>query len=426
MTYLMIAFSDLMMLTSGLIINDTVSVRVKNSVRYISAIVISVILSATMIYCNAQQNSLCKLIALLIYPLRYLTVLLILYGRLHLKNIYVFVIYEFLINTILSSLTNFIGDFISLSHRELSAIILILINTSVIILLIIFRVKISGFLRSIIGLIPKHIYILVLCSIICLSVISSINNYPTSYQSRKENVLNIIIVVFSLITAYIIISLLVNVIARQHFRSTTAMLQNQVEIQIRHYDKLEKLNNEMRSFRHDYTNHLYSLLSLIKMDEPQEAVEYIEKLLLTKHTSHMEFCTGNKLADAILTDKSDLLPENITIDYQGIIPPAFDNLDLCVILSNSLDNAIEACGYLDSAGVITISAMQRQGYFVLTITNPTVNNGSFSDIPATSKSDPENHGMGLTNISDIVRKYDGQMQVHCKDQVFELSLILKI
>ncbi len=203
-------------------------------------------------------------------------------------------------------------------------------------------------------------------------------------------------------------------------------MQNQVDIQIRHYDKIEKLNNEMRCFKHDYTNHLYSLRSLIQMNENDDAITYIDKLLNAKHSSHTMFCTGNKLADAILADKSDILPEGIEIEYQGIIPPTLDNLHLCVILTNALDNAIEECSKLLSPGKIKISAQEKQGYFVMTMINPTVTNLIFSDIPPTSKVDKEHHGMGLTNIRNVVKSYDGQMNINCENNYFELSIALKL
>lgn len=77
----------------------------------------------------------------------------------------------------------------------------------------------------------------------------------------------------------------------------------------------------MRKFRHDYTNHLRSILSLIRMNECSQAEEYIEKLQKVEYKSGMTiFYTGNKLADAIFSEKSATLDEGCRIEYSGIIP----------------------------------------------------------------------------------------------------------
>ncbi|MDE7193306.1 MAG: GHKL domain-containing protein [Oscillospiraceae bacterium] len=205
------------------------------------------------------------------------------------------------------------------------------------------------------------------------------------------------------------------------------MMEKQVELQISHYEELEKIEAEMSRFRHDYTNHLRSILSLIRMNEYSQAEEYIEKLQKVKYSSGtVMFYTGNRLADALLADKSASLSDGCRIEYSGIIPSTIENVDLCVILSNALDNAIEACREFKSPCAITISAGERQGYFVLSIKNPTVRSDKFYSIPPTTKSEQEKHGMGLYNIKNAAKKYNGQMKIKCENGVFELMVTLKI
>lgn len=277
-----------------------------------------------------------------------------------------------------------------------------------------------------IDVIPKHIFMLILFTVSCFGGIATSNAKETTDAVMKQNYLNVFTVILSLLVTSIVISLIFNVISKQRFSNTTAILERQVEIQLRHYEKLEKMDSEMRRFRHDYVNHMQSLLSLIKMGEYGEAEEYILKLQNTKHKTEALFTTGNKLADAILTDKSDILSENIRIEYQGVIPSSIENMDLCVILSNSIDNAIEACKECDFPCVISIIAAVKQGYFVITVKNPTINPNSFNDIPPTTKSDKKSHGIGLMNIKDIASKNNGQLSVRCENHLFELSVTLKV
>ncbi|MDE5993109.1 MAG: GHKL domain-containing protein, partial [Oscillospiraceae bacterium] len=176
----------------------------------------------------------------------------------------------------------------------------------------------------------------------------------------------------------------------------------------------------------DYINHMRSLISLLEMGQYEDAKEYVEKLVKTSPAQNCSYQTGNFLADAILTDKNDLCGEYAKIVFYGFIPDRLDNADLCVILSNALDNAAEACRNLGGQSSIEVYAQERQGYFALTVRNPTSDNGTYSGIPETTKSDKLNHGFGLRNIEAAVKKYDGQICVKCENMVFELSLTFKI
>ncbi len=426
MIYITNTISDILTFLAASLFIGSFEEHSRTKTNTIFAITWSCIMSVIMTLCSFHVKGVCYWIALVLYPSRYICLLLVMNKRICRRHLYIIVLYELLVNISVSSLAYLFENGSKDHFRFVSTIISILLNIIMITIFITARSKINYAFRHINNMIPNHIYVLVLCAVISLCALSTLNNYSTKITNVKENIMNLIIVIFTFIMGYIIISLLVNVMSKQHYSNTTAMLQNQVEIQIRHYDKLDKLNKEMNSFKHDYTNHLHSIHSLIEMNESDDALDYIEKLFEAKHKTYSTiFNTGNKLADAILTDKADVLPANTAINYNGIIPSSIDNIDLCTILSNALDNAIEACRETTDSGSITITAQEKQGYFVLTITNPT-EHIDFEELPTTTKSNKEHHGMGLLNIQDTVRKYDGQMRVQCEENIFELSVTLKI
>lgn len=362
----------------------------------------------------------------LLYIAKFATVIFILYNKKIFIALYTTLLIDFLlsflsstVSVILNSIT--IENEIANSIANFSTQILLLISA----LLIKYKTD-NNKIRLTIDIIPKHVFMLILFTVSCFGGIATVNTKETADTALKQNSINIYTVILSLLVTSIIISLIFNVISKQRFSNTTAILERQVEVQLRHYEKLEKMDSEMRRFRHDYVNHMQSLLSLIKMEEYAEAEDYIVRLQNTKHKAEALFTTGNKLADAILTDKSETLKENIRIDYQGVIPASIPNMDLCVILSNSLDNAIEACSECDFPCVISVIAAVKQGYFVMTVKNPTVNPNSFKDIPPTTKSDKNSHGIGLMNIKDTALKNDGSLSVRCENHLFELSVTLKV
>jgi len=222
----------------------------------------------------------------------------------------------------------------------------------------------------------------------------------------------------------IIILLIFNVMLKKHSEDNLNRLDSQIKLQISHYEKLDRHNAEMRRFRHDYRNHLRAILSLISMDETEEAREYISNILNIEEIPELAFDTGNCLADAILTDKSEQFSDG-TIDFKGIIPDSLDNADICTVLSNALDNAIEACVACGNKH-IDINSNVKQGYFVITIANPTDMENFSGKIPETTKPDPSSHGYGLISIETIARKNNGRIKLNCENGRFTLSVLMKV
>ena len=141
----------------------------------------------------------------------------------------------------------------------------------------------------------------------------------------------------------------------------------------------------------------------------------------------MSFYTGNRLADAILSDKSGkALKENIVISFEGSIPAdEISNYDLCTIMTNAIDNATEACRMLSGERRITIRGRETNQAFAITFSNPvaediTVKNNRIK----TTKADKENHGFGTENIRQIIRKNNGTFKLSCENKVFTLSVAI--
>lgn len=367
-------------------------------------------------------------LTIFLYVAKFSIVIFILYNKKIFRALYTTYLIDSLLSYIYASALAILFAFTTYKSAIVDSVVHFFAEILILTAVLLIKHKVNNNkVRLTIDIIPKHIFMLILFTVSCFGGIATVNTKEASDAVLKQSALNVYTVILSLLVTSIVISLIFNVITKQRFSNTTAILEKQVEVQLRHYEKLEKMDSEMRRFRHDYVNHMQSLLSLIKMGEYAEAEEYILKLQNTKHkTTEALFTTGNRLADAILTDKSEILSENIHIDYQGVIPSSIENMDLCVILSNSIDNAIEACKECGHPCVISVVAAVKQGYFVITVKNPTINPNSFNDIPPTTKSDKNSHGIGLMNIKDIALKNNGQLSVRCENHLFELSVTLKV
>ena len=155
---------------------------------------------------------------------------------------------------------------------------------------------------------------------------------------------------------------------------------------------------------HDFKNHLNCMYNLYKYNKGSELGSYIENLITVSGTEKF-IDTGNPIIDALLNEKASLaekmgiefkrylnLPSNIRIAYT----------DLCAVLGNSLDNAIEACKRMvdnTQQKSIVLSMNYRDSYIVIVVSNtcdqPPVKGDKFF---RSSKPSPELHGLGLQSI----------------------------
>ena len=364
----------------------------------------------------------------ILYFVKLLLPIFLIFGSIDLKICYFIALMEFGISFLSDSVTCIFSNTLETVPTNIYSYVNLCVQIFIfVMLLLVIKETDTTRVSIILKMIPMRDFVLLLLTDLCLGLLVSLVSFNTDNYLLKEDLLIAIIFLLAVILAHIIMLLFLNVIAKQHFTVTSQMMEKQVELQINHYEELEKIDAEMRKFRHDYTNHLQSILSLIQMEAYTDAEEYIQKIKKTAYSSGaIMFYSGNKLADAILADKSALISENCRIDYSGIMPNSIANVDLCVILSNSLDNAIEACREVNSPCIISVSAVEQQGYFVMSVKNPTAHSDSFYGIPPTSKSQKEQHGMGLYNIESAVKKYNGQMKIKCENGVFELMITMKL
>lgn len=358
------------------------------------------------------------------YTLMFVVAFIILFSGIKLSYVYIALVSEFVTSTLSSCLYTFInGTALSAYFKEVT--LLTARTVLLIAVLILSRSERVRRMHLIIKIIPKHIFILTVMAVMFIALLAENNNFIAEGAVKQTmNALLIVMLTVSLVA--IIFSLLISVVSKKQVADTNAMLTEMVDAQLRHYERLEKLNNDIRSFRHDYINHVRGISSLLETKQYEDAREYAEKLIETSPMQNSLFQTGNNLADAVLTDKNDLCGESAKIVFYGYIPDKLDNADLCVILSNALDNAAEACKSCEGQCEIEVCAQKRQGYFVLTVRNPTSDSRTYDTIPGTCKEDALNHGFGLRNIEAVVKKNGRHFSVKCENFVFELSLTFKL
>ena len=181
---------------------------------------------------------------------------------------------------------------------------------------------------------------------------------------------------------------------------------------------------------HDMENHFSMIKSYLADGKIEEAKEYLDKLGKDRGAYPVERFTGIEAVDYILSQKAELARKrNVETSIHAEYPKdcKIDPVDLCTILTNLLDNAVEACEKLPEASAkrmfVTIRRINR--FIIIEIANscmeePVISKGIFMS----SKTDRRRHGWGMKNVKSAVEKYHGTMEYEYSEHIFTVSVML--
>jgi len=239
----------------------------------------------------------------------------------------------------------------------------------------------------------------------------------------------VISVAMSLLVVALIVYMFIAQSKRALSTQNTRIFSKQVDLQVEYYEELEHHHADIRKFRHDHNNLMMCLRALLEANDVQQALQYMDDMGDIVMTDHFQFDTGNYIADALLSAKNQTANRQSTsLSFDGYIPSdRITNYDLCVVLTNAIDNAIEACSHIAGEKVIHILSEIKNGFWFITIKNPVVHDVTIRDnsIP-TSKKNFTVHGFGLQNIETIAHKNHGRMQLSCVNHVFTFEAVVRL
>lgn len=226
-------------------------------------------------------------------------------------------------------------------------------------------------------------------------------------------------------TVAVFVAFVANILFSDRFFSLEEQKQEQMmaiyklELQSKYYEEKLVEEEKIKQIYHDLKNHLLVLEELNSKD-----IENISKIRTDISKYENYFRTGNKILDIILKDKFKIAREkNILIEDDINMSEGnfLEALDISTIFGNLLDNAIEANDIIGSSNgkYINIFAGKRKEFIVISIKNS-------MSIFEGQKKRKIIHGYGLTNVSDAVHKYSGEISVSKQEGEFSVNIIIPI
>lgn len=197
----------------------------------------------------------------------------------------------------------------------------------------------------------------------------------------------------------------------------------------KHCDEVENIYCQMRVWRHDYHNHIQAMLAMT--DKPEELRKYLWMLNDDLTTVDTVLKTGNVMVDAILNSKLSLIKsKNIAVNAKATVPAELriSGIDLCAMIGNLLDNAMEACLRQSETEErfirVYIGILKKQLY--ICVTNSAGGEVKKSGKTYLSTKDSDAHGFGLMRIDRLAEKYDGYVNRQNEEGFFATEVMLPL
>lgn len=185
-------------------------------------------------------------------------------------------------------------------------------------------------------------------------------------------------------------------------------------------DRMLDNEEKLREIRHDLKNHLMVIKALNEESKREDLNKYIQELGFTFSSAQPKIYCRNVYLNALLNNK---ISEFENVHFDILIHPEFcghfNDMDLCILISNLLDNAIyELKSYPSLNQIIKISLIEKGDFQMIKVSNPLSRRKDLN----TEKKDVLNHGLGLDIVERIVKKYDGEMMI-CQDEQFVVKIV---
>ena len=195
-----------------------------------------------------------------------------------------------------------------------------------------------------------------------------------------------------------------------------------------HYREVDNMYRQIRGWRHDYRNHIQAMKAYAAAEDWEAIRRYLDLLDEDLTTVDTVVKTGNPMTDAILNSKISLAKAkgiNVVADAQIPVKLRSSEIDLCCIIGNLFDNAIEASAKLpEDRRMIRVYMDMKNTQLYISFTNFTAGKKLKKEGKLFRSTKGEGHGFGLVRIDAIVERLGGYISRNSEDGAFTTEILL--
>ena len=197
-----------------------------------------------------------------------------------------------------------------------------------------------------------------------------------------------------------------------------------------HYREVDNMYRQMRGWRHDYRNHIQVMKAYAASGDMDAICHYLDELEQDLTAVDTVIKTGNRMTDAILNSKISIArARQIAVIADANIPVelGLSEIDLCIIIGNLFDNAIEACIPLPEAQrQIRIYMEMKNTQLYISFTNFTAQKKQKKIDGRFASTKGDGHGLGLMRMDNIVERLGGYLSRNSEDGAFTTEILLPV
>lgn len=205
--------------------------------------------------------------------------------------------------------------------------------------------------------------------------------------------------------------------------------EQEIRLCVRQAEEREAAYQQTSTLRHDLNGHLIALSALLEAGQTEETLKEIRKMLRDNSLNrHGVAETGNLALDALVNYKyATATAKDINMKCLLEVPAELfvEGTDLCIILENLLNNALEAVQNMpESERTISLSVQLIKGILIITVENPFQGEILRDSRGKLRSSKVGDHGIGLLSVERTAEKYDGELSISYEAGTFRVSVML--